>query len=213
MSGDIIPQSLEGFDAGRLRFDTQDDALNFARQIVEDGRRRSSERGFSLADDYLKGRNHIHCPLYWAALRHSHDFHFIAKFAPVAAAGHLKSRPRLETWLRGEDRFCGVERDPQNALVFVRSRQAAEGVQLSIPVPSIVGLEGFYEGHEVGVDVLQAVFDLVFKLDGAPGKREVESCQRRSKDASAGRSKSTSMVLARRPPNWGPFRYASGWVG
>ena len=45
------------------------------------------------------------------------------------------------------------------------------------------------------------------------GDAVYKGCQRRSKDASAGRSKSTSMVLARRPPNWGPFRHASGWVG
>ena len=53
---------------------------------------------------------------------------------------------------------------------------------------------------------LASVFDLA-------AQHGWEECQRRSKDASAGRSKSTSMVLARRPPNWGPFRYASGWVG
>jgi hypothetical protein len=34
-------------------------------------------------------------------------------------------------------------------------------------------------------------------------------CQRHLKNASARRSKSTSVMLARRPPNWGPFRQAS----
>ena len=38
-------------------------------------------------------------------------------------------------------------------------------------------------------------------------------CQRRSKNASASRSKNTSALLARRPPNWGPFRQASGLGG
>ena len=38
-------------------------------------------------------------------------------------------------------------------------------------------------------------------------------CQRRLKDASVFRSKNTSMILSRRPPNWGPFRQASGLVG
>jgi hypothetical protein len=32
-------------------------------------------------------------------------------------------------------------------------------------------------------------------------------------NASARRSKNTSMMLARRPPNWGPFRQASGLGG
>jgi hypothetical protein len=33
----------------------------------------------------------------------------------------------------------------------------------------------------------------------------VADCQRRSKNASAGRSKNTSAMLAIRPPNWGLF--------
>src|ERR1700684_1044718 len=40
-----------------------------------------------------------------------------------------------------------------------------------------------------------------------------KTCQRRSKNASAGRSKNTSAMLARRPPNWGPFRQASSLRG
>jgi putative SOS response-associated peptidase YedK len=40
-----------------------------------------------------------------------------------------------------------------------------------------------------------------------------EKCQRHLKNASARRSKSTSVMLARRPPNWGPFRQASGLGG
>jgi hypothetical protein len=39
------------------------------------------------------------------------------------------------------------------------------------------------------------------------------SCQRRSKNASVGRSKNTSVPLARRPPNWGPFRQVSSLGG
>ena len=39
------------------------------------------------------------------------------------------------------------------------------------------------------------------------------NCQRHLKNASARRSKSTSVMLARRPPNWGPFRQASGLGG
>ena len=39
------------------------------------------------------------------------------------------------------------------------------------------------------------------------------SCQRRSKNASAGRSKNTSAMLARRPPNWGPFVRHQTWAG
>ena len=38
-------------------------------------------------------------------------------------------------------------------------------------------------------------------------------CQRHCKDASVFRSKNTSVMLARRPPNWGPFLQHQAWVG
>ena len=41
----------------------------------------------------------------------------------------------------------------------------------------------------------------------------ISLCQRRSKNASAGRSKNTSAMLARRPPNWGPFVRHQTWAG
>ena len=39
-----------------------------------------------------------------------------------------------------------------------------------------------------------------------PNAEDLPDCQRRSKNASVFRSKNTSMMLARRPPNRGPFR-------
>ncbi|MEA2990128.1 MAG: ferric iron reductase protein FhuF [Alphaproteobacteria bacterium] len=38
-------------------------------------------------------------------------------------------------------------------------------------------------------------------------------CQRHCKNASARRSKNTSVMLSKKPPNWGPFRQASGLGG
>ena len=43
--------------------------------------------------------------------------------------------------------------------------------------------------------------------------RDSGLCQRRSNDALVGRSKNTSVMLARRPRNWGPFRQASSLGG
>jgi hypothetical protein len=43
--------------------------------------------------------------------------------------------------------------------------------------------------------------------------RRIALCQRRSKNASACRRENASMMMARRPPNWGSFRQASGLGG
>ena len=53
----------------------------------------------------------------------------------------------------------------------------------------------------------------IYKGKAVHMKQIAEECQRRSKNASAGRSKNTSAMLARRPPNWGPFRQASSLRG
>jgi hypothetical protein len=49
--------------------------------------------------------------------------------------------------------------------------------------------------------------------DAKMAHRPSQSCQRRSKNASACRSKNTSAMPARRPPNWGPFssNVRRGW--
>src|SRR5665647_1486301 len=39
------------------------------------------------------------------------------------------------------------------------------------------------------------------------------SCQRRRDHASGRRRENTSVIVAKRPPNWGPFRKASGFGG
>src|SRR3954469_6645530 len=46
------------------------------------------------------------------------------------------------------------------------------------------------------------------------GSLRTYRCQRRSKNASVCRSKNASAMLAKKPPNWGPFRQASsfGWI-
>ena len=53
------------------------------------------------------------------------------------------------------------------------------------------------------------------EVDRIAGEISLKSpeCQRRSNNASAGRSKNTSAILTRRPPNWGPFRQASSLRG
>src|SRR6185436_13470718 len=55
--------------------------------------------------------------------------------------------------------------------------------------------------------------DAAYVLDGTMDWSVFAKCQRQSKNASARRSKITSMMLSRRPLNWGPFRQVSGLSG
>jgi hypothetical protein len=54
----------------------------------------------------------------------------------------------------------------------------------------------------------------ISRLSRSSGVLSKHTCQRRIKNASACPSKNTSVMLARRPPNWGPFVQASGldWI-
>jgi len=45
--------------------------------------------------------------------------------------------------------------------------------------------------------------EIIEIMEGGPMSAK-KTCQRRSKNASAGRSKNTSAMVVRRPPNWGP---------
>ena len=71
-------------DAARLRFDTQDDALNFARKSVEDGRRWVRERSFSCSKDYLNNRSCINISGH--TLPESNKFKFVAQIIPFTDA-------------------------------------------------------------------------------------------------------------------------------
>ena len=79
-----------------------------------------------------------------------------------------------------------------------------------LPVPRH---DAFHRGFtRLTPETLKAINDLVVQAavelgleDGQKLRVDTTVCQRRGKNASAGRSKNTSAMLARRPPNWGPF--------
>lgn len=76
-----IRASYDDFEPPRLRFDTQEDALNFARQIVEDGNRWLSNKQLDFAELYIQekvelvvklgafGLNRRKCDLIFASVR------------------------------------------------------------------------------------------------------------------------------------------------
>ena len=80
--------------------------------------------------------------------------------------------------------------------------------------PALVGIQGHTDALYVAGDPLLFVHRVDINTFAVSAKLPTMfNCQRRLKDASVFRSKNTSMILSRRPPNWGPFRQASGLVG
>jgi transposase len=87
--------------------------------------------------------------------------------------------------------------------------------------------DGGYQGpvfrRAVTKIMTQVNVEIVRRSDRAKGfvvlpkrwvvERTFAWCQRRSKNASVCRRENTSMIVAKRPPNWGPFRKASGFGG
>jgi hypothetical protein len=132
MTGDYIPKESWPSNAGRLRFDTQDDALNFARQCAEDGRRWARERGFSVEKDYLKNRNCIDLTLH--SRSRPHKLKLIMEFVPSVE----NTRPQIGM---GDKGVAGgpklqpgvVQRHADNALVFVGASDTAQRVEQIVP--------------------------------------------------------------------------------
>src|ERR1035437_6423320 len=75
---------------------------------------------------------------------------------------------------------------------------------------TLSNIKGLYQ---VQILPLRPVILLILQhfMSGSDGI--ARSCQRRRDNASARRRENTSMMLAKRPPNWGPFRKASGLGG
>jgi len=102
--------------------------------------------------------------------------------------------------------------EQEDAKRIERERKHLVEARISIVgrIKGLLALHGIWlTGKRIGKG-LRDRLDTIRTGDGRPLapflRRDIERmCQRRSKNASAGRSKNTSAMLARRPRNWGPF--------
>lgn len=149
-----------------LRFDTQDDALNFARKAAEDGWRWARERGFSLVNDYLQGNSEI--DLHFATNTDAGKFEFVAAVIPYVVAERDRGDQveTASTKVRGEEFSEIAERYTNDALVFVGAGQAKEAVEFLVPSKSVVRFEAKDKGDEVGMDILATISGLIPEITG-----------------------------------------------
>lgn len=168
-----IELGARGEDATRLRFDTQDDALDFARKCAEDGRRWARERGFSCANDYLNGRARI--DISCRAPSKAHEFKLVAQVIPPVVADPYAfrtymERPRLPGGV--DNHSVTIERYAGDLLVFVRSGKGADAIEQCIP--SIVRVEIANEPRQIRVNALAAPLNFVIKVLGCFSEWEVD---------------------------------------
>ena len=167
--------AARGKDAPCLRFDSQSDALNFARKCAEDGHRWTRERGFSCTNDYLNGRSRI--DIAFRTLPEAHEFKLIAQVVPFVGPDLGACRPidakRPRPSGSAYNHSAAIERNADDLLVFVRPGERADPVEQIIP--SIVRVEAANEPRQIRVDALASPLYFVIKILGRFSKRKVDT--------------------------------------
>ena len=156
-------------DAGRLRFDTQNDAFNFADILVEDGKRWLTTNNIHIANDYLKGNIELHVKL--ASRWESRKFKLVAQVAHFTNAEGRRSLHMKAVSVH--DHAVRQGGNVYAALVFPRSCNAADCPQEAIA--SHVWLKPFRKGSKLNRDVSAMPLHLSGEAVFVLGKREVDA--------------------------------------
>jgi hypothetical protein len=165
------PVGLGGrpFNSVGLRFDTADDAFDFANKIAQDGHCVARERGFSCAKDYVNDRCEIYIKV--AVRGDARNYKLIAKVVPLDGTKHCNT---IDVNVLGPYHKAIIfNRYSDDALMFAGACQVAHGVQDIIP--SIIWLERDGEIDEIWMHRLAVFPDHVGHVDGAFGKGKVNS--------------------------------------
>jgi len=128
----------------RLRFDSHDDALNFANKSVEDSRRLLARNKLTLRERYLKGS--LELVLEFRLSGEPRDYVFVFRAIPLHNDG---AGTALDNHFFGID-VGNVKGDAKDDLMLVNAGQLTESVQSIIP--SQVGLKCFYERPNLARD-------------------------------------------------------------
>lgn len=145
-------------NASRLRFETQHDAFNFARQSVEEGQRFMARNGFSCSNYYLEGNCEIH--LHVTSLSDSSKLKLVSHIVPfVDTNGKRASTVEPFALKNGSCILHGYVKD---ALVFIGGGHSAECPKQVISAK--IWLEPSQKIDEIGVNISTSPFDLILKI-------------------------------------------------
>lgn len=163
-----------------LRFDTRDDALNFARQFAQDGLRRYIKGGLSIAEAYVQNYVQFHVEV--SAVAQANKFNVILRRDPFRSIE--VNRPAHSERVKILDSEMVSRPNANKALVFIRTYERKSGVESWIP--SLADIQILNESENFGVDVSTPSLNFKFEvIDGFPywevdALRVLPACQKRS---------------------------------
>jgi len=167
-----IPAVSDPANAGRLRFDTQDDALNYAKELVKRGNEWAIAQGVRTPrEDYLEAQCEIVLQVQFASGRKPRDFKLVMQVVPFVD-DDLQGSGSLDNCL---PEGGGILVSSSNAGLVSGTCEAAHRPQNPVAVRSIVRLKSKAIVDEALVDVDALPFYFIFEVFRVSSEREVDS--------------------------------------
>lgn len=163
----MTPKS-EGFESGRLRFESQQDTFDFISQGIEDGLGWLRVRGWSVAQQYAEGQLALKVRLKLSAGVESCEFDF--SFLRIPPESTERARTRGDQSVDCEIHADEFRREIEQFPVFVLPGGSEDREQV---IPSRVWLERFECGDQGGGDRLAVVLQDPLEIHGVLGEGEV----------------------------------------
>lgn len=149
-----LEQDLHEADTFGLRFDSHDDALNFAAKQVEDSKRWQAAHELNIAKHYASGN--LELCLKCAARFHAGQFHLVFSAIPYESHDFKTAAAKLSVF---KNDLAGLDRNGNNDRVFVGITEFVQCPEKI--VPSFVWLESANEILDFYRDFFTASVDLL----------------------------------------------------
>lgn len=155
-------------NAGGFCFNTKNDAIRFANEIAQSGRRRASKGGLSFAKDYADGVVNIHIEM--TSGTDSRIFKLVSDVVPLIYPEDARS---LDIKIFVADK-CGVTTTKRKAnhsdmLVVGDPAPLSDYV-----IPAVIGFGGSNKIQQIGINPLASAYDRFLKVCSILSDREVD---------------------------------------
>lgn len=166
--GGFFFMALDSFQTNRLRFNSVDDAFNFARVSVEQGRDWLALHNISFANNYMKGDIELH--LYVASRAHSCKFKLVSVIVPFVDSECDRTRDVQPVGVKIKRIGIGTQAD--DALMYSGGKS---GQRPKKTVTAKVRFEGCDECAEFGSKLLAMVLNFGCEIVFVDPEREINA--------------------------------------